>query len=480
MLLKSNFFAFAIALSAFVCHFTGLNKKSGSKKNIGFGDFVISHAIFSGKSTMGKIQDYNFLYSFLRPYVDMYARRAYRRFEVHGKENIPKNGSLIFGVNHSNTLMDALVVLASSNHKKVFMARGDIFSNPTIAKILSFLRILPIYRIRNGFAAVKNNNASIIEKAVDVLHDEVRFFLFPEGAHRTKHSLLKLSKGVFHIALKANEEFGDEKPIYIIPTAIEYGDYFRFHTTAMVNFGKPIEVGKFIADCHEENEAILINLLKEELYRRMSELFTFIPDDDDYPFIWEIVKMKNEKRAGGLYSKMIRNRKTVENVLKFREEKPEEAAALFQKVKQFADDRVRNKISVTSVAKKKPLVNALWKILVILIGMPYYIASAIVNSPTWITTLVINNRLKDKAFKNTVSFGVRFVLAPMIFIAAGILLFWFVKWQWALLGMVLLYFSYGLFCDYNELVRRCVSDIRWTFKHKLRKEYEDLSLNNLF
>ena len=60
-----------------------------------------------------KIQDPNFWYSLLLPYVNWHTRMSYRRFEVHGKENIPRNSAVIFGVNHSNTLMDALVLLAA-------------------------------------------------------------------------------------------------------------------------------------------------------------------------------------------------------------------------------------------------------------------------------------------------------------------------------------------------------------------------------
>ena len=152
-----------------------------------------------------KIQDTDYLYSFLLPYVNWHTRRSYRRFEVHGKKKLPKDKALIFGVNHSNTLMDALVLLSSNNIKKVFIARGDIFKNPIVAKILTFLRILPIFRIRNGVAAVRQNDDSL-NKAVDVIHDHVDLYLFPEGTHRTKHSLMRMGKGLFHIALDANKQ----------------------------------------------------------------------------------------------------------------------------------------------------------------------------------------------------------------------------------------------------------------------------------
>ena len=426
-----------------------------------------------------KIQDKNLLYNVLRPFVDFNARRSYRRFEVHGQKNLPKDGALIYGINHSNTLMDALVVLATSHHKKVFMARGDIFANPTVAKILKFTRILPLYRIRNGVAAVRNNTDSI-EQAVDVVHDKVGLYLFPEGRHRTKHSLLQLSKGIFHIALDSNREFGQEQPIYIVPVGIEYGDYFRYRSTCMVNFGEAINVTDFINNSTEENDAVLMNQLREMLGNRISKLITYIPDDEDYDSIWEIVKMKNEKRAGGLYKKMLRNRATVEKIQNYKEQHPEEAKELFSRVMQFADKRVKNKISVTSTAKRRPLFNSLWKLLLAIIGLPYFLASTVVNAIAWVPMVILKSKLKDKAWGNTICYGSRFLLSPLAFIGGTIALFCTLPWYWALAGMVLLFFSYDVWFDYQELVRRMVSDIRWAFKGKLRKEYRDLGLNRLF
>lgn len=430
-------------------------------------------------SRKNKIQDNNRLYTFLRFFVDYACRHSYRRFEVHGLKGLPKDGALIYGINHSNTLMDALVVLATSRHKKVFMARGDIFSNPKVAKILKFLRILPLFRIRNGVAAVRNN-ADSMEQAVDVVHDKVGLYLFPEGRHRTKHSLLQLSKGIFHIAMDSNREFGEDRPVYLVPVGIEYGDYFRFRSTCMVNFGEPINVTDFIKNSTEENEAVLMNQLREMLSENLSKLITYIPDDEDYDPTWEIVKMKNEKRSGGLYKKMLRNKATVEKVQEFKEKNPEEAKSLFDRVMAFAKSRVENKISVTSTAKKRPLLNSLWKMMVALIGLPYFLASTVVNAIVWVPTIIIKSKLKDPAWGNTVCFAGKLLVFPLVFIGGTIALFCTLPWYWALGGAVLLFFSYDFWYDYRELVRRMVSDIRWAFKTKLRKQYRELRLNQLF
>ena len=177
---------------------------------------------------------------------------------------------------------------------------------------------------------------------------------------------------------------------------------------------------------------------------------------------------------------MLRNRATVEKVLKFREEQPEEAKSLFKRIMDFANERKRQKISVMSTARKYPLINFLWKLVVLLVGLPYFVASAVVNLPVWLTTLIIRGKLKDKAFSNTVSYSVKLVLSPIIFIVGTVLLFCKLPWIWALGGTVLLFFSYSVFVDYCELARRWISDVRWTFKTKLRKQYNALNLNHLF
>ena len=58
-----------------------------------------------------KIQDPDSMYSLLFNYVRFSVNHYYRKIIHLGKENIPQDGAIIFAPNHTNTLMDALVVL---------------------------------------------------------------------------------------------------------------------------------------------------------------------------------------------------------------------------------------------------------------------------------------------------------------------------------------------------------------------------------
>ena len=420
---------------------------------------------------MGKIQDDNILYTLLRPFIDHHVRKSFRRYEVVGQENIPQNAACIFGVNHTNTLMDALVPLAMNSEKKVFIARGDIFKKPLIAKFMHFCRILPIYRIRDGFKSVRDNNSEIIDKAADVVRDNVKLFLFPEASHRTKHSLKQLSKGIFHIALKANEEFGHEKPVYLIPTGIEYGDYFRYRSTALINFGKPINVTEYVNNHKDDTEAIIINGLRELLTERMSKLISFIPDNEEnYDAIWEMTKIKSGLK-GSLKERLERNQKTIKEILEWKEREPEKAQETFEKVNKFIKKRKKKGISVTSVAKGKTCHSALWKTLVVLLGLPFYIASAVANLPIWLVTMILKNVFKDKAWGNTVSFAVETILHPLLMILCIVLSFCNLPWEQATLACIGYYISYEFFVDASEFLRRWLSDIKWCFNKKLRRKF---------
>jgi len=221
---------------------------------------------------MGKIQEKDWLYLFLRPYVDWMFRRSYRSFRYIGKENIPTDGAVIYAPNHTNALCDAMIILGIDRKQKVFVARADIFKDPKKAKILTWLKIMPISRVRDGLDEVRHNDETI-NKAVDTLHDGVPFCIFAEGTHHPDRTLLPLSKGIFRIALQANEAFGDEKPVYIVPVGIEYGDYFHLWDSVTVAIGKAINVTEFVKGerrmAKGESLPQMIMALREELTERM-------------------------------------------------------------------------------------------------------------------------------------------------------------------------------------------------------------------
>ena len=426
------------------------------------------------------IYDKDLGYTILKPIVDWNTKHSYRKIEVTGKENIPTDGAVIIAPNHCNTLMDALVILQAFKDESVFGARADIFNKPFIAKIMTFVRILPMVRQRDGLRNVLKNNETQ-EIIVDTLENKVRFCMYPEGRHRPAHSLQTLGKGTFRAALAANSKFGDKMSVYIVPTGIEYGDYFRYRSTCLITFGEAINVTEFVKGLNVENEVQMIEPLRKELASRMSKLITFIKDDEQLYNKWALTKMLAADKGlrygdfgRSLHKGMLANREIVAEIEKACEKKPEEMETLLEKVAEFDKKRRKKGISIYSFRKKNEALNAVGKAFAALIGLPYWIFSAIVSSPMWLTYNLLRSKTRDKAFHNTVGFGVKLALGTILLITYAILAFCLLPWPYALALTLLTIPSYSYFFDYIEGMRRYISDLKLLGEKKLRGKFKDI------
>ena len=429
-----------------------------------------------------KIQDYDLAYDILRYYVDCVLKLSYRNVHYVGRERIPQDGAIIYAPNHTNALMDALVILAMDRRAKVFVARADIFRKPILAKIFKFLKIMPIMRIRDGFDEVKKNQETI-EKAVDVLHDKVPFCIFPEGQHQAKYSSLPLSKGIFRIAFQAQELMPD-MPLYIVPVGLRYGSFFRFRSTVRVQIGEPINVGEFIASHSESTPQEQMNMLKDILSERMKSSIFYIPNDEHYDATYEIcaavvkrqVKQVNLRTESGrihrLDAHFKANNITVEQIAQLKEQNPEKAEELLRLGREAFDLRRSKRISLASVSIKFPILSRVLKFLFLLVALPYCIPVSVLTLPIKLLCNFLFTKLKDYAFRNSIRFLVNLVVWPILMIIYSIIAYATLPWQWALPVTLLLLPAPVVAHETWRLLRLAISDARLLMNSELRNKYK--------
>jgi len=447
-----------------------------------------------------KIQDKNRQYFFWRRYVDFMFKAAYRRVKYCGKEKIPQDGAIIYAPNHTNTLMDALAVLAIDRQAKVFVARADIFKQPTILKFLTFLKMLPINRKRDGKESLAKNE-EINEIVIDVLRDKVPFCILPEGTHRAKHSLMPLQKGIFRIAMQANEIFGDKMPVYIVPVGIEFGHYFRFRSSLLVQIGEPINITKFVNDNPELSAPQQINTLRDELTEQMQKVMLQIPDDDNYEATLELAELNispttplGEEQptlktgstctptlwAGTkLLNRFTAAQETIKNIQISLKSDPQKTQELLNMAGNFSKKRHALGICISSVLHKNIVLPPVWKMLVILITFPYFIFSAVATSPATLLSMFICSKFQDKAWHNSLKYGLSGVLLPILFLTGVIVAAAVFSWKCAIIFALLFIPSFFFLHEYLRLMRLLISDIKWLIHRDLRKKFEEIKNNRL-
>lgn len=424
-----------------------------------------------------KLQDNDRRYNFLLKLVNVAIRNSYRSLKYIGTERIPKDAAVIFAPNHTGTLMDALVILAMNNKPKVFIARADIFRNPSLARLLTFFKMMPIMRMRDGIEEVKKNNKTI-ETAADVLKDKVPLCIFPEGTHQAKYSMLPLQKGIFRIALQAKELLGD-KPLYIVPVGIRYGNFYRFRSSARVQFGNPINVGEFVAEHSDRTVPEQINLMRELLAARMKENLHFIPNDEDYNAKSEICAAvyatECKKSNNGYPNPLVDiNKLSAERIEKLKKEKPEEAERLIALGNKARKLRLAKGISLKSVTNPHGCLSQTARALLLLVTLPYTLFTTLCTLLLTIVSILLGSKFKDKGFLNSVRLVIRLVLWPLLFVIYTVIAALCLPNLWAIAVVVALLPAVAVTQDAYRAARMAVSDFKLCSCKPLKQLYNEI------
>lgn len=422
-----------------------------------------------------KIYEDSFWYYRLKFLADRYIRGSFKKLKFIGKEKVPQDGPVIYAPNHCDALMDPLAVLTMfDNEKMVFVARADIFEGKKARKALNFLKIMPINRRRDGIRNMTKTEETI-HKSIDVLVHKVKFCILPEGTHRPMHGLLPIGKGVARVAYGTYQQLGPDVPVYIVPVGLEYGDYFRYRNTLLVQVGDPINVTEYIRENPEMSEHDIMQGIREMVSARLSENIVHVKDEEHYDAIWEASKLLSGRLPqSDLKSRFDANKAAITRIEKFSAEKPEEAERLFKEILEFREQRRAAKISINSINKRHPFASCLWNTLLSLITLPLFLVIAIASLPVWMGSEIAVSGVKDRAFHNSFRMLIHLVGWTVLLLIYLIVLLCTIKWYWAILITLALIPAPNLVYDYFELIRMMASDWRLVFHATLRQKYFDL------
>lgn len=151
--------------------------------------------------------------------------------------------------------------------------------------------MIPIYRIRDGFSSLSKNEA-IFETIKDLLLEDKRILIFPEGNHHHTHFLRTVSKGVSRIAF--NSQLVNQKDIYVVPVGLNYFSHTRSGRKLILNYGDPMRVKDFMPDEGKPGPRDL-NKFRVAVSDAIKENLVIPEDDGNYENRKLVFSPKNEK-----------------------------------------------------------------------------------------------------------------------------------------------------------------------------------------
>ncbi|MCH7403204.1 lysophospholipid acyltransferase family protein [Belliella kenyensis] len=214
---------------------------------------------------------------FLRLIVKFALHLFYHKIVVDGKKHIPKDKAVIIVSNHQNALIDPLMIATHTRLEPHFLTRASAFRNPFFAKLLDYIRMIPIYRVRDGVKNMEKNQETF-DKSIHVLLGKGSMLIFGEGSHSTLRNLRPLKKGFARIAFQTLEKNPD-LDLVILPVGINYSNHFHSGSKVRISFGEYIEAkmhypnfDSLIKTTHQALEKLVVNIPDENYENLLHQL----------------------------------------------------------------------------------------------------------------------------------------------------------------------------------------------------------------
>ena len=371
-----------------------------------------------------KHEKYSLGYDALRVWARWLHRMIHKRITVAGLVNIPKDKPVIFAPNHQNALMDAMAVLLTTKHQPTWLARADIFKNKFISRILFFLKMSPVYRIRDGKESLGKND-EVFDLSIRVLKNNRSLALFPEAQHTFKRQSAAHKKAVPRIAFMAEEREDFNLDIHIIPVGLYYDHYYRFNRELIITFGKPIRVKDF-ESLHRENPGAATIALRKEIYNRLVPLTIHIKSRENYEVYETLREIYRNDLSGKIkpQERLEFEKAFIRKVEEFEAKSPDEARKLFELADSYRQKLDHIDVDDKVARKSWTVLRAIWNAFLSGISFPVFLYG-------WLNfflgfhlpSIMVRKKIKDRVFWATVEY-----VAWIIFIPLFLLIQWGIVW----------------------------------------------------
>jgi glycerol-3-phosphate O-acyltransferase / dihydroxyacetone phosphate acyltransferase len=195
-------------------------------------------------------------------------RVFFRSVELDGGDRVPRSGPVVLVANHTNGLVDGLLLIATLDRYPRFLGKATLFRIPPLWPFLKLAGVIPVYRTIDAVAG--DGNVSAFATSRDVLASGRMIAVFPEGISHDELSLQPLKTGAARIALEGAHDEGIEG-IAVIAVGLTYDAKARFRSRALVRVAPPTDVAA-LADSYRIDTHAAVRALMQDLATQLSSV----------------------------------------------------------------------------------------------------------------------------------------------------------------------------------------------------------------
>jgi glycerol-3-phosphate O-acyltransferase / dihydroxyacetone phosphate acyltransferase len=192
----------------------------------------------------------------------------FRSVEVQYGENLPTTGPVVLVANHTNGLVDGLLLMATLSRYPRFLGKSTLFRIAPLWPFLKLAGVIPVYRAIDGVEGDHNVSAFAVSRGI--LRRDGVVAIFPEGISHDEASLQPLRTGAARIALEARFDDGAED-VVTLAVGLAYDAKARFRSRALVRVGQPVSIADW-ANPYEADSHEAVRQLTDDLAHQLTDV----------------------------------------------------------------------------------------------------------------------------------------------------------------------------------------------------------------
>ena len=424
------------------------------------------------KLDLGRPEKFVFAHFFIRNFLFLFWFKIwYKNITIVGKKNLDRKTPTILAINHQNTAMDPLALCGTIFRDITWLARADLYKKKSLVPIFHALKILPIFRQRDGLKSLEDNTI-VFEKVVDVISAKHLVGLFPEGTHWGFRRLRQTRKAIPRIVHMAEEKNNFDLDININPIGIYYDDYISVRSNLFVKIGEPIPMRQYLSAL-KENPQAAENEIREAIEAGMRNTMLDIPQMDETYYTVESLRLicrnqtlSNIHATGNRQERAFAaDKKTIELIENQENAQEGYIASLKPMVDAYEEKRKAAKYSYELVENNgDDAFSVIWNCMKTVVLLPLFLISCVFYAlPYWVMNKLGDTFAKDILFRNSIMFVGGLLLVIVVHLILAILWLTLVPLPWwtvflFILGITLLW---PVFIDYPRLVNRTGQELQF-------------------
>jgi len=349
-------------------------------------------------------------------------RVFFRRIEIQDGENLPGSGPVVLVANHTNGLVDGLLLMATLGRYPRFLGKSTLFKIPPLWPFLKLAGVIPVYRTIDAEAG--DHNVSAFATSHALLRAGGMVAVFPEGISHDELALQPLKTGAARIALQAAGG-GGAQDLVTVAVGLVYDAKARFRSRALVRVGGPVEVAGWAED-YRRDERATVRAVTEDLAGQIggvSPSFSSWTQAKQFSWMAEVFVRAPGGNAAAEVG-LAYNVHVAARLAEREEASPGSLRQLFLDFATYERDldllRVSDAQLVAGSGRRRVRLSVPWSALKVLLALPFAAAGALVHLIPFQLMKQVAKRPVNEGIKATVKLLGCFVLFVITYAVLGV------------------------------------------------------------